>query len=86
MKDDDFLSGNEQRKKGILKYILRNGVLTFALPVAIIMAFVSQNFKQGVTLQKLLNYCFGWLLAGIFYGASLWCLGEWFYKRKKSTK
>lgn len=58
-------------------------MLTFALPVATVMAFVSQHFEQGVTLQKLLSYCFGWLLAGIFYGASLWFLGEWFYKRKK---
>jgi hypothetical protein len=81
MKEKEFLTWSEQRQKGIWKFILLNGVLSWGLPMMIAMAFISKPFEQGFTVKAAAIHCTVWIFAGVLFGLCLWFVNEWRYKR-----
>lgn len=82
MKDKEFLNWTEQRKKGIWKFTLFNGVFSWGLPMLVAMAFINKPFEHGFTLKAAAIHSMVWIFAGVLFGLLLWIVNEWRYKKQ----
>ncbi|MGP9799350.1 hypothetical protein [Rheinheimera sp. NSM] len=84
MKEKELLRWSEQRRKGLRKFILLNGVLSWGLPMLIAMAFIGKPFEQGFTAKAITIHCLVWVFGGVLFGIVLWFINEWRYKKQMS--
>jgi hypothetical protein len=82
MKDDQFNAWESTRLKGKLNFFFFNGVLSYGLPMFIVMAFMNQPFAEGFTSTAAIVHCTVWPLAGLFFGVTMWHFTESKYKKK----
>lgn len=65
---------SETRAKGKLDYVLKTGVLSYGLPMFVIMTFFIYPERRTyglIAISALL-----WLLGGIFFGVMMWHVYE----------
>ncbi|PKI14341.1 hypothetical protein [Colwellia sp. 12G3] len=82
MKEDQFNAWELLRTKGKLRFFIVNGVLSYGLPMLILMAFISKPFSEGFTFQAASSHFITWSLAGLLFGVSMWYLNEYMYKKE----
>ena len=86
MKDDQFKAWEITRAEGKLKFFLISGVLSYGLPMLIIMAFMNKPFAHGVTSNAAIFHCVVWLLAGLLFGVIMWYVNEHKYKKELASR
>jgi hypothetical protein len=83
MKDKDLKRWRIAREKGMLVYVLRNGILAWGVPMFIVMSFiVNKPFASGFTIKNVVIHGSIWLGAGIFFGVCTWWIIERMYKKE----
>jgi len=81
MKQKHLENWREVRKNGWTKFVLVHGLLAWGLPMFIAMAFLNKPFTDGFTTTAAITHYIVWPLAGILFGASVWWISEWRFKR-----
>jgi len=69
----------KSREKGMLAYVLLAGVVSYGVPMFVIMTFIFRHSKLSVEQSASL-----WLSTGTFYGIATWLVQE--YRYRKATK
>ena len=83
MKDKDMEKWRATRERGMLSYLLTQGVLAWGVPMFIVMSFiVNRPFADGITIGKIFLHGGIWLVAGLFFGAATWTIFEKMYRRE----
>ena len=80
MKDDQFKAWEIKRKKGKFHFVLIHGILSFGLPMFVVMAFISKPFIDGFSSETAIAHFITWPLAGLIFGVIVWHLAEYNYK------
>ena len=86
MKDDQFKAWGLTRAKGKLKFLLINGVLSYGLPMFIMMAFMNKPFADGFTSKAAIVHCIVWPIAGLLFGFIMWLVSEYKYKKELASR
>ena len=81
MNDKQLTDWQTFRTKGKYYFFLVNGILSYGLPMLIVMAFISKPFSAGFTLTAVIVHVITWLLAGLLFGISMWYLNEYRYHK-----
>lgn len=71
----------ETREKGLVRFMLENGLLAWGLPMFIAMAFISKPFEDGFASKAAIVHYIVWPLAGIIFGAAVWWFSERRYRK-----
>lgn len=71
----------KERTKGKWHFIAVRGVLSWGLPMLVIMAFINKPFAAGLTSSQAILHCLIWLAGGILFGSTLWFIQEIRYKK-----
>jgi len=66
----------ETRKQGMLRFVMRSGVLLYGMPMFVIMTYLIPHPRLSTGQSALL-----WLAAGACYGIALWLVQERRYRR-----
>ena len=82
MKDDQFKAWESTRTKGKLNFVLFTGVLSWGLPMFILMAFMNKPFADGFTSKSAIIHYIVWPLAGVLFGVLTWYMSERKYKKE----
>ena len=82
MKDDQFKLWELTRLKGKVNYFLVNGVLSYGLPMFIMMAFMNKPFAEGFTSEAAIVHYIVWPIAGLLFGITMWYVTESKYKKE----
>ncbi|RUO38183.1 hypothetical protein CWE13_00590 [Aliidiomarina shirensis] len=81
MKDREVLAWEEARVKGFGKFVLIHGVLSWGLPMLIIIGYFNNILADGATFTSVLIHCVIWFVAGGLFGLVLWFVNERRYKK-----
>jgi len=75
-----------ERKAGALRYVLRKGLIAWGLPMYVFMYGV-QTLLRGESLeaQEALRSALLWLGCGTFFGAVMWWVSEFNYRKLKAS-
>ncbi|WP_138140271.1 hypothetical protein [Colwellia psychrerythraea] len=82
MKDDQFKAWESTRTKGKLNFVLFTGVLSWGLPMFILMAFMNKPFADGFTSKSAIIHYIVWPLTGVLFGVLTWYMSERKYKKE----
>jgi len=80
MKQKEFDRWAKSREWGMPKYVLLTGVVTWGIPMLVIMTFFVPHPKLS-TLQSAAL----WLVAGAGYGIAMWLVQEHRYRKECLT-
>lgn len=86
MKDDQFKAWEVTRAKGKLNFFLISGVLSYGLPMFIMMAFMNKPFADGFTSKAAIIHCIVWPIAGFLFGVIMWYVTEHKYKKELASR
>jgi len=86
MKDDQFKAWELTRSKGKLNFFLISGVLSYGLPMFIMMAFMNKPFVDGFTSKAAIIHCIVWPIAGLLFGVIVWYVTEHKYKKELASR
>jgi hypothetical protein len=87
MKDKDVEKWKVTREKGMLTYVLYNGILAWGVPMFIVMSFiVNKPFANGFSIKNVITHGGIWLIAGIFFGVCTWLVIEKMYKKELENR
>lgn len=77
MKEKEYLIWKTIRAKGVSRFLLINGVISYGLPMFFVMNFLIDNtFKDGFSTSDIaINFTL-WSLAGLSFGALMWFTSE----------
>jgi len=67
------------RAQGMLRFVLRSGVVFYGVPMFFIMTYLIPHPRLSTAQSALL-----WLLAGAFYGFATWFVQERRYRKVAS--
>ena len=77
MKEKEYVSWAELRDKGRNRFILVTGVLSFGIPMFIVMSFlVNKPFEHGFTVANVSVNLGIWLVSGLVFGGLMWSFNE----------
>ena len=82
MKDNQLKAWESTRTKGKLKFVVITGVLSWGLPMLIVMAFMHKPFVDGFISKAAIIHYVVWPLAGVVVGLLTWYLSERQYKKE----
>ena len=82
MTDDQFKAWETTRAKGKIHFFLINGVLSYGLPMFIMMAFINKPFADGFTSSAAIVHYVVWPIAGLLFGVIMWYVAEYKYKKE----
>ena len=74
MKPEQLVKWKETRKKGMLRFVLVSGVLSFGLPMFVAMTLFRE--RGNLSPQLLAISVVVWSLAGAVFGAAMWFVQE----------
>lgn len=60
------------RERGILRFLLINGVLFWAIPLMAITGYFNESFTNGFLSERSVVHTSLWVLGGLAYGFILW--------------
>jgi len=83
----DLKKWEAKRKGGMLQFIMLTGVLSWGLPMFLLMTFVVDHWwkRHPLTLNSMLVPGVIWFFAGIFFGWTIWRLSERKYQAYIAT-
>ncbi|WP_133406538.1 hypothetical protein [Parashewanella tropica] len=81
MTKEEMEAWESTRDKGMLKYVLINGLLAWGLPMFIAMAFMTRPFAEGFTSKAAIVHYVVWPLAGLLFGLVTWYIAQFRYKK-----
>jgi hypothetical protein len=82
MNEKEFRSWEEQRKKGRTSFVAVTGVLSYGVPMSIVMTFfVGRLDESGLSPTDLVIQVAIWLFAGALFGVTMWHVQERRYAR-----
>jgi len=76
MKNKQFESWKKSREQGKLKFVLLRGVLSWGIPMFLLMTFTLNKPETGFTPQFITINALIWALAGAVFGLTVWFIGE----------
>ncbi|WP_243042692.1 hypothetical protein [Dyella sedimenti] len=76
MRASEFQRWTKIRKQGMLRFVMRSGVVFYGIPMFVIMTYLIPHPRLSTGQSALL-----WLVAGACYGAALWLVQERRYHR-----
>ncbi|MGY0556645.1 MULTISPECIES: hypothetical protein [unclassified Lysobacter] len=74
MKPEQLEKWKETRQKGMLRFVLVNGVLAYGLIMFIVMTFVVHRDKLSVNFICISAIV--WSIGGALFGVLMWIIGE----------
>ncbi|MGL1959315.1 MAG: hypothetical protein OCD00_18650 [Colwellia sp.] len=86
MKDKQLKAWEIMRAKGKLNFFLINGILSYGVPMLILMAFMNKPFANGFISLAAIVHVIVWLLAGLFFGIIMWYMTEYKYKKALANR
>jgi hypothetical protein len=81
MRAYDPQAWERERTKGMRRFVLIRGVLSWGLLMTVAMAFVAKPFAEGFTSKAAIIHLVVWPLAGAIYGVVLWHWQERTYQK-----
>ena len=79
MKPKQLEAWKKSREQGMLRYVLVSGVLSYGLPMFVVMTLMVHRTElsmQNVGLSAVI-----WTLAGALFGIAMWCIQEWQFRK-----
>lgn len=76
MKEAELERWAKSRKGGMLRYVLLTGVVSYGVPMFVIMTFFGPHSKLSVPQNAGL-----WLAAGAVFGITMWLVQEHRYRK-----
>ena len=83
MKPEVRAKWSQTRAKGKADYVLKAGVLSYGLPMFLIMTFFVH--RERLTTNFILVSALLWLLGGVFFGVAMWHVYEARFKASAPT-
>lgn len=78
MQAKEFDRWSRVRQHGMLRFVLRSGVLFYGVPMFLVMTFLIPHPRLSTTQSAAL-----WLLAGLGYGLATWKVQEYRFRKVK---
>lgn len=69
----------KRREQGMLRFVMRSGVVFYGVPMFIVMTYLIPHPRLSTAQSALL-----WLAAGAFYGVATWFVQERRYRKVAS--
>ena len=84
MTEKDFKAWSKTRKKGKTNYMLQNGLLSWGLPMFVVMTFfMSDAFDEsGLIISHVIANAVVWAIGGLMFGATTWYFAERKYSKE----
>lgn len=79
MKPIELERWGKAREQGMLRYVLVTGVLSWGLPMFIVMTFVVSRSNTPIAVSALI-----WAVGGVAFGVAMWLVQE--YRYRKATQ
>ena len=87
MKDKQFDKWQKMRAKGKEKFILINGLLSWGVPMFVVMTFVVNMPENGEMVFGLIAInALIWALGGLAFGYFTWTLSEKNYQKELKNR
>jgi hypothetical protein len=89
MKERELAAWEQAQQQGFAKFVVINGVLSWGLPMLIIIGYFNNVLGAGATLSSIVLHCVIWFSAGGIFGAVLWWISSYRYQkylRKKEPR
>ena len=74
VKPEQFEKWKEIRAKGMLRYVLVSGVLSYGLAMFVVMTFVVNRDRLGTTYIGI--SAIAWTIGGALFGEAMWFVQE----------
>lgn len=86
MKEKEFETWQTTRQQGKFKFILIRGLLSWGIPMFVIMTFIfNRSEREFTTLYLVVNAAI-WGVAGIAFGALMWHITENRFNRELDVR
>jgi hypothetical protein len=79
MRPKELERWTKSREKGMLVYVLLTGVVSYGVPMFVVMTFLFHHSKLSIPQSAAL-----WLSTGAAYGVAMWFVQE--HRYRKATK
>ncbi len=86
MKEKEFETWQTTRQQGTFKFILIRGLLSWGLPMFVIMTFIVNRSEREFTALYLAVNAAVWGVAGIAFGALMWHITENRFNRELDVR
>ena len=81
MKEKELARWSTMREKGMLMFVLINGLLAWGAPMFVVMTFIVPNFVGAHSRLPVAIAALIWACAGLFYGVAVWLWQEHRYRK-----
>lgn len=81
MKERELAAWQQAQEQGLAKFVVMNGVLSWGLPMLIIIGYFNNVLGEGATVASVLIHCAIWFAAGGLFGLVLWYVSDYRYKK-----
>ncbi|RUO22561.1 hypothetical protein CWE08_05135 [Aliidiomarina iranensis] len=81
MREREVVAWQEARVKGFGKFVLIHGVLSWGLPMLLIIGYFNNVLGPNASASSVLIHCIIWFVAGALFGIVLWFVNERRYKK-----
>jgi hypothetical protein len=79
VKASDFEAWSAVRARGMLRYTLLSGIVSYGVPMFVVMTFFVRS--EPKTLGFLSLSAAIWVVGGAIFGITMWHYNEWRYRK-----
>ena len=79
MKPKQLEAWKKSREQGMLRYVLISGVMSYGLPMFVVMTLMVH--RTELTMQNVGLSAVIWASAGALFGAAMWYIQEWQFRK-----
>ena len=79
MKPKQLEAWKKSREKGMLHFVFVSGVLSYGLPMFIVMTLMVH--RTELSRQNIGISAVSWALAGALFGIAMWHIQEWQFRK-----
>lgn len=84
MNERELAAWQQAQQQGFAKFVLINGVLSWGLPMLIIIGYF--NNILSASTSGIVLHCVIWFSAGGLFGMVLWWISKYRYEKHLKTK
>lgn len=82
MKDHERDAWDKIRQKGVYRYVLINGALSYGLPMFVVTFFL---IDKSPDIGDIFLYALAWLIGGLIFGLVMWRVNERRFRASQAT-
>jgi hypothetical protein len=79
LKPKQLEAWKKSREQGMLRYVLISGVMSYGLPMFVVMTLMV--YRTELTVQNVGLSAVIWASAGALFGVAMWYIQEWQFRK-----